>query len=109
LRHKTALAAVRTFGDRLAGSPEEIVDTMLKDLAVRADTPPLGGLGLHSPGGRACRSARPSRARWLLSEGAISLMLVHGDRSYAAAAAEAGKRLLQSPGSPRRPGRAAQR
>ena len=35
----------------------------------------------------------PAREIWLLSEGAISLMLVHGDRAYAAAAAHA-KRLL---------------
>jgi hypothetical protein len=42
--------------------------------------------------------ARPrQRAReiWLLSEGAISLMLVHGDRRYAVAAAAAAKRLLK--------------
>jgi len=32
----------------------------------------------------------------LLSEGAISMMLIHGDRSYAAAAAKAAKRLIQS-------------
>lgn len=44
------------------------------------------------------RAAR-QRAReiWLLSEGAISLMLVHGDRSYAAAAAQAAKRLVAAP------------
>jgi hypothetical protein len=35
-----------------------------------------------------------AREIWLLSEGAISLMRVHGDRSYAAAAREAAKRLL---------------
>ena len=35
-----------------------------------------------------------AREIWLLSEGAISLMLVHGDRAYAAAAARAAKRLL---------------
>lgn len=46
------------------------------------------------------RAAR-QRARevWLLSEGAISLMLVHGDRSYAAAAARAAKRLIARPAS----------
>jgi hypothetical protein len=38
---------------------------------------------------------RRAREIWLLSEGAISLMLVHGDRTYAAAAAEAAKRLLR--------------
>jgi len=36
-----------------------------------------------------------AREIWLLSEGAISLMLVHGDRTYAAVAAEAAKRLLR--------------
>jgi AcrR family transcriptional regulator len=42
-----------------------------------------------------------AREIWLLSEGAIALMLVHGDRNYAAAAAA--KRLLALPGSsPRR-------
>jgi AcrR family transcriptional regulator len=35
-----------------------------------------------------------SREIWLLSEGAISLILVHGDRSYAAAAAKAARKLL---------------
>jgi AcrR family transcriptional regulator len=38
---------------------------------------------------RAC-----AREIWLLSEGAISLMLVHGDKRYAAAAARAAKKLL---------------
>ncbi|WFU33768.1 helix-turn-helix domain containing protein [Bradyrhizobium brasilense] len=38
---------------------------------------------------------RRAREIWLLSEGAISLMLVHGDRTYAAAAADAAKRLLR--------------
>ena len=36
-----------------------------------------------------------AREIWLLSEGAISLMLVHRDRSYAAAAALAAKKLLR--------------
>jgi hypothetical protein len=36
-----------------------------------------------------------AREIWLPSEGAISLMLVHGDRGYAAAAAGAAKRLMQ--------------
>jgi hypothetical protein len=41
-------------------------------------------------------SRRLAREIWLLSEGAISLMLIHGDRAYAAAAAEAAKRLLRA-------------
>jgi AcrR family transcriptional regulator len=42
---------------------------------------------------------RSSRARareiYLLIEGAIAMMLIHGDRKYATAAAQAGKRLLE--------------
>jgi AcrR family transcriptional regulator len=37
-----------------------------------------------------------ARAVWLLSEGAISLILVHGDRGYSSAAAEAAKMLVRS-------------
>jgi len=39
---------------------------------------------------------RRGREIWLLSEGAISLMLVHGDRRYALAAAIAAKKLLKA-------------
>jgi hypothetical protein len=35
-----------------------------------------------------------ARGIWLLSEGAISLILVHGDRGYSTAAAAAAKALL---------------
>ena len=127
-QHELAVAAFRTFGDRLVGSPEQIVDTMFKDLAVWADTPRWAGSGftrlvaeLADLRGHPARAvarrhkavleaqladvldkaglAEPrARAReiWLLSEGAISLLLVHGDRAYAAAAAEAAKRLLRA-------------
>ena len=127
-QHALALAAFGSFGDRLAGSPEAIIDTMFHDLAVWADTPRWAGSGftrlvieLADLRGHPARLiarrhkamleeqmakvlahanvAQPrERAReiWLLSEGAISLMLVHGDRRYAAAAAEAAKRLLQT-------------
>ena len=46
---------------------------------------------------RAGVSSPRERARevWLLSEGAISLILVNRDRSYAAAAALAAKKLLR--------------
>lgn len=37
-----------------------------------------------------------ARELWLLAEGAMVLILIHGDRSYARAAAEAGKKLLAS-------------
>ena len=36
-----------------------------------------------------------AREVWLLLEGAISLILVHGDRSYAAAAAHAARTLIR--------------
>jgi hypothetical protein len=36
------------------------------------------------------------RELWLLKEGARVLILIRGDRSYASAAAEAGKKLLAS-------------
>jgi AcrR family transcriptional regulator len=37
-----------------------------------------------------------ARAIWLLSEGAISLILIHGDQGYSAAASEAANTLLRS-------------
>lgn len=133
-QHHLALAAFRTFADRLGGSPNAIIDAFFRELAVWADTPRWAGSGftrlvieladLRGHPARAIarrhkamlethfadllaktgvRSPR-QRAReiWLLSEGAISLMLVHGDRSYAAAAAQAAKRLIQRPAGVRR-------
>jgi AcrR family transcriptional regulator len=47
--------------------------------------------------------ARPrecAREIWLLSEGAISLILVHGDSGYAAAAGRAAKKLIRGFASP---------
>jgi AcrR family transcriptional regulator len=41
------------------------------------------------------RSKELARAIWLLSEGAISLILVHGDRGYSTAASEAAMTLVQ--------------
>ena len=41
------------------------------------------------------RAAELSRAVWLLSEGAISLILIHGDQGYSAAASEAANALLR--------------
>jgi len=41
-------------------------------------------------------AAELARAVWLLSEGAISLILVHGNRGYSNAAAEAARMLLRS-------------
>jgi len=127
-QHHLALAAFKTFGDKLSGSPEAIVERLFDELAVWADRPRWAGSGFTRlvieladlPGHPArviarrhkalleghladmladAGLARPrelAREIWLLSEGAISLMLVHGDRSYAAAAAQAAKRLIRS-------------
>lgn len=127
-QHQLALAAFRTFGDTLSGSPDAIVDGLFKQLAVWADKPRWAGSGFTRlvieladlPGHPARLIARRhkalleeqlaellakakikaprERAReiWLLSEGAISLILVHGDRRYAEDAALAAKKLLRS-------------
>lgn len=126
-QHLLALAAFRTFGDNLSGSPEDIVDTLFRDLAVWSDKPRWAGSGFTRlvieladlPGHPARTIARRHKAMleahlaelfakakvdqprecareiWLLSEGAISLILVHRDRSYAAAAARAARKLIR--------------
>ena len=128
-QHDLALAAFKTFGEKLSGSPQKIVEALFKDLAVWSDTPRWAGSGFTRlvieladlPGHPARQIARRHKALleahfvevlrragvaqprhrgreiWLLSEGAISLMLVHGDRRYALAAADAAKALLKSP------------
>ena len=126
-QHHLALAAFRTFGDSLSGSPERIIDTLFRDLAVWSDKPRWAGSGFTRlvieladlPGHPARVIARRHKAMleahlaelfaragvnspretarevWLLSEGAISLILVHRDRSYAAAAAQAARKLIR--------------
>jgi AcrR family transcriptional regulator len=126
-QHELAMHAFRTFGDKLAGSPEAIVEGMFRELAVWADSPRWSGSGFTRlvieladlPGHPARLIARrhkaqlerslaellqrsgverPSelaRAIWLLSEGSISLILVHGNRGYSAAAAAAARVLLR--------------
>jgi AcrR family transcriptional regulator len=126
-QHQLALQAFRTFGDRLLGSPEAIVEGMFQELAVWADRPRWAGSGFTRlvieladlPGHPARLIARRHKAQlelclaellersgvrrpkelarvvWLLSEGAISLILVHGNRGYSAAAAEAAKALVR--------------
>ena len=44
-QHRLALAAFRTFGDSLSGSPEDIIDTLFRDLAVWSDKPRWAGSG----------------------------------------------------------------
>jgi AcrR family transcriptional regulator len=126
-QHLLALAAFRTFGDNLSGSPEEIVDSLFRDLAAWSDKPRWAGSGFTRlvieladlPGHPARTIARRHKAMleahlaelfvkakvyrprelarevWLLSEGAISLILVHRDRRYAAAAAQAARKLIR--------------
>jgi AcrR family transcriptional regulator len=126
-QHHLALQAFRTFGDRLSGSAEAIVQGMFQALAVWADRPRWAGSGFTRlvieladlPGhparviarrhkaqlerclaellGRSgvSQPAELARAVWLLSEGAISLILVHGDRGYSAAASAAAKTLVR--------------
>jgi AcrR family transcriptional regulator len=122
-----ALQAFRTFGDRLVGSAEAIVEGMFRELAVWTDRPRWAGSGFTRlvieladlPGHPARLIARRhkaqlerclaellersgvrqagelARAIWLLSEGAISLILVHGDRGYSAAASDAAKIIVR--------------
>jgi len=126
-QHALAVAAFRTFGDRLSGSPEAMVEAIFRDLAVWSDRPRWAGSGFTRlvveladlPGHPARAIARRHKATleaelarlleragiarprdcareiWLLSEGAISLLLVHGDRRYAAAAGQAALKLLR--------------
>jgi len=139
-QHHLAVAAFHTYGDRLGGAPDAIVDSMFKELAAWADKPRWSGSGFTRlvveladlPGHPARKIARQHKAAIeeqlaallaragvarasecareisLLSEGAISLMLVSGDRSYARAAAQAARTLLRSASAAGRPEAAAQ-
>lgn len=74
------LADLRGHPARLiARRHKAALEDQLADLLARA--------GVASP-------RRRAREVWLLSEGAISLILVHGDSSYAAAAARAARQLV---------------
>jgi AcrR family transcriptional regulator len=129
-QNELALAAFKSFGDRLPGDLDGIIDGFFRQLAVWADKPRWAGSGFTRlvieladlPGHPARTIARRHKALlekhlaalleragvrhpaelarelWLLSEGAISLILVHGDRGYAAAAARAAQRLARAYG-----------
>jgi AcrR family transcriptional regulator len=133
-QHQMAVAAFRTFGDSLTGTPEEIVEAMFDQIVVWSSQPRWAGSGFtrlamelaDMPGHPARRLAKRhkaileerlveilekanvpaarERARevWLLSEGAISLVLIHGDPRYAKAAGEAAKRIVASTAKLRR-------
>lgn len=51
--------------------------------------------GIHAPAARA-------REISMLLEGAMATMLIHGDRSYASAAADAAKQLIRNAAAPKR-------
>ncbi len=127
-QHDLARAAFRTFGDRLRGTPEKIVQSMFDDLAVWSTRPDFAGTGFTRfvieladlPGHPARVIARRHKALierqiaevlkrahvplaekrasqlFMLSEGAVVMMLVHRDRRYIAMAAEAAKQLLKT-------------
>ena len=69
-QHDLALAAFRTFGDKLWGSPEAIIEALFKDLAAWADKPRWAGSGFTRlvveladlPGHPARRIARRHKA-----------------------------------------------
>src|SRR5436190_22547764 len=44
-QHELALAAFKTFGDRMAGSPEQMIAAMFEGLAVWSDSPRWEGSG----------------------------------------------------------------
>ncbi len=126
-QHHLALEAFKTFGDRLSGSAEAIVESLFHDLSVWADTPRWAGSGFTRfvieladlPGHPARLIARRHKAQleesladllgksgvedpavlarsiWLLSEGAMSLILIHGDLGYSDAACEAALILVR--------------
>lgn len=127
VQHELALQAFRTFGDRLSGSPQSIVEAMFLDLSNWANSPRWAGSGFTRfvieladlPGHPARSIARRHKAQleaclsdllddagasepvalarsiWLLSEGAMVMILVHGDRGYAKTAAKAAVALAR--------------
>jgi len=72
----------------LPGHPARVIARRHKAMLQSHLTDLLAKAEVESPNKRA-------REIWLLSEGAILLTLIHGDRTYAADAAQAAKRLLQ--------------
>jgi len=120
-QHEMALAAFQTFGEKLIGTPEDIVRIFFRELAKWAKTPRWSGPGFTRlameladlPGHPARRIASQhkkllashlaaslaasgledarscARKIWIISEGAMVMMLIHGDSSYSSDAQEA--------------------
>jgi AcrR family transcriptional regulator len=62
-QHELALAAFRTFGDRLSGTAEKIVQAMFDDIAVWSTRPDFAGTGSTRFVIELCGSSRSSGTR----------------------------------------------
>jgi len=125
-QHELAVAAFRTWTDRISRKPEAIVASLFRELRKWATQRNFFGSGftriafelaempghpartiarrhekmiedllaelLLSAGVRSAR--RRARQIYTLLEGAAAMILVHGDRNYASAAAEVGNLIL---------------
>lgn len=136
-QHQRAFRGSESYGIRLTGGPEAIVDALFKELVSWSSKPRWSGSGLTRlameladlPGHPARSIARrhktamekylagvfadaglahpKERARemMLLLEGAMVMIMIHGDTGYADAAATAAKKLFARPrGDSSRPG-----
>jgi hypothetical protein len=72
----------------LPGHPARVLARRHKRIVEAHLAETLEKAGVASPAQRA-------REIFLLSEGAMALILIHGDRGYAKAAADAAKRLIE--------------
>jgi AcrR family transcriptional regulator len=127
-QNELALAGFKSWGDRLSGSCEPMIDEMFAELYRWSAKPRWSGSGFTRvameladlPGHPARVMARQHKARlgdyltelldkadvesprekartlWILSEGAMILTLILGDRSYVATAQRAAKILVQT-------------
>ena len=129
IQDELALAQIQGWAQHVTGNPSEAVDNLFNEFAAWARKPRWRGSGFtraamefaHLPGHPARVAARRHKARiegWLadrlaigdrspqlarqiilLLEGCHSLILIHGDPSYADAAAEAARLLVQHAGT----------
>lgn len=73
----------------LPGHPARLIARRHKAQLEKNFAQLLGSSGIEDP-------AELARAIWLLSEGAISLILIHGDRGYSASACDAALILIRN-------------
>ena len=127
-QHEMALAAFQTFGEKLIGSPEDIVRIFFRELAKWAKSPRWSGSGFTRlameladlPGHPARRIASQhkkllesrladslaasgredakncARKIWIISEGTMVMVLIHGDSSYCKTAEEAALSVISA-------------